>query len=149
MQTRQPPSPAVEPKKPTVRRTSSTVITVRSLPLSPGVRSSTRRSGCALPATRRATGLSGRHASDVACLHRVRRRVGMGQHEPRHAVGERRLADAGGSAEQPRMGDAAAAVIRKQRLLGLDVPVEHMGRARMRNLDRRRIAPGSRVQVLE
>ena len=65
-QTRQPPSPAVEPKKLTVRRTSSTVITVRSVPVGPGVRSSTRRSVCDCAATRRAAGWSGATASERA-----------------------------------------------------------------------------------
>ena len=57
MATRQPPSPAVEPKNGTVRRTSSTRVTVKSLPVfSLMTRSSTRRSLCAWPAMRRATG---------------------------------------------------------------------------------------------
>ncbi len=41
---RQPPSPAVEPKNETDRRTSSTAMSWRNLPVSPTVRSSTRRS---------------------------------------------------------------------------------------------------------
>ena len=68
MQTRQPPSPAVEPKKLTVRRTWSTVITVRSAPESPATRSSTRRSVWALPAMRRTVGCAGSRASEVASL---------------------------------------------------------------------------------
>jgi hypothetical protein len=66
IQMRQPPSPAVEPKKPIVRRTSSTWITVRSLPLSPSVRSSASRSLWPCAATRRTAGLSGGSVSDVA-----------------------------------------------------------------------------------
>jgi hypothetical protein len=66
MATRQPPSPAVAPKKEIVRRTSSTAICWRNTPLSFGIRSRTRRSPCACAATRRATGCSGSTASDVA-----------------------------------------------------------------------------------
>ncbi len=67
MHTRQPPSPAVDPKNDTVSRTSSTRITVKSLPVfSLITRSSTRRSGCACAAMRFATGWSSATASDVA-----------------------------------------------------------------------------------
>ena len=66
MAIRQPPSPAVAPKKEIVRRTSSTAICCRSTPFSLGVRSRTRRSPCARAAIRRATGCCGSTASDVA-----------------------------------------------------------------------------------
>ena len=83
MQMRQPPSPAVDPKKPTVRRTCSTVITVRSVPESPAVRSSTRRSPWAFAEMRRATGCVGGNVErTVAVLHGRRRRIRMGEDEP-------------------------------------------------------------------
>jgi len=56
MQTRQPPSPAVEPKKPIVFRTMSTGMNIGTLPLSSSTRSSANRSGWPCAATRRATG---------------------------------------------------------------------------------------------
>src|SRR5262249_10773447 len=57
------------------------------------------------------------------------------QHETRHAVGEGRLADAGGTADQPGMWDAAAAIGLEQRLLGLGVAEECGVLARMWRLD--------------
>ena len=120
MPTRQPPSPAVEPKNGTVRRTSSTRMTVQQLAVfSLSVRSSTSRSPCACAAMRRATGWSRATASDVALLHGRHRGIGMGEHEARHAIGERRLADAALAADQPGMRHAAAAIGVEQRLLGL------------------------------
>ncbi len=64
----------------------------------------------------------------------------MGEHEPRHAVGERRLADAARAADQPGMRHASAAIGVEQRLLGLGMAEEDGGLARMRatQLDRRR-----------
>ena len=48
-------------------------------------------------------------------LHRRRARIGMGEHEARHAVGERRLADAGRTRDQPGMREASAAIGVEQR----------------------------------
>ena len=55
----------------------------------------------------------------------------MREHEPRHPVGERRLADAGRPADQPGMRHAARAIGVEQRLLGLGVTDEFAGLARM------------------
>ena len=63
-----------------------------------------------------------------------RRRVGIGQHEARHPVSERRLADAVRPADQPGVRDAAAAIGIEQRLLGLGMAEQHGGLARMRRL---------------
>ena len=50
--------------------------------------------------------------------HGRRLRIGIGQDETRHAIGQRRLADAGRTADQPGMRKAAAAIGVEQRLLG-------------------------------
>ncbi|MBK5959539.1 hypothetical protein CCR97_15190 [Rhodoplanes elegans] len=66
-QMRQPPPVAVAPKKPTVSRTWSTVMTVRTVSLfSPGVRSSASNAPSVSAATRRTTGWSDGSASEVA-----------------------------------------------------------------------------------
>src|SRR5690242_16637496 len=66
------------------------------------------------------------------------RRIGItvGEHETRHPVGERRLADALRSPEQPGMRDATAAIGIEQRRLSLAMPEQRSGFARMpdRNL---------------
>ena len=62
----------------------------------------------------------------------------MGEHEARHAIGERRLADAGRTADQPGMRHAPAAIGVEQRALGLGVAEQAGVVARVRNLDRRR-----------
>src|SRR5262245_18305827 len=59
----------------------------------------------------------------------------MGEHETRHPVGQRRLADAGRSADQPGVGDAAAAIGLEQGVLGLRVAEQDGGFARMRRLE--------------
>ena len=56
----------------------------------------------------------------------------MGEHEARHAIGKRRLADAGGAADQPGMGQPTAAIGLEQDALGLAVAVENAGLARQR-----------------
>ncbi|MNC96089.1 hypothetical protein D3C83_133710 [compost metagenome] len=67
MATRQPPSPAVDPKNDTLRRTSSTRMLANSLPVfSLNTRSSVSRSVWDWLATRRATGQSAGTASEVA-----------------------------------------------------------------------------------
>ena len=82
----------------------------------------------------RAPVLSAGSASDAAFCTAADGRVGMGEHETRHPIGERRLADAGRSAEEPRVGDATAAVLVKQRLLDLGMTVKRERLARMRDL---------------
>ena len=59
-----------------------------------------------------------------------RARIGMGEHEPRHAVGERRFADACGAADEPSVGQASASISVEQRALGLAMAVEDGGPAR-------------------
>ena len=110
MAMRQPPSPAVEPKNDTVRRTSSTAICWRNTPFSLSVRSRTRRSPCALggdAARHRMVGVDGKRGRGC---NLGRGRIGMGEHEAGHAVGERRLADALGPDDQKGMRHAAAAI---------------------------------------
>ncbi len=58
----------------------------------------------------------------------------MREHEPRHAVGERRLADAGRTADQKCMGHAAAAIGREQACFRLGMAKQKLGRARMARL---------------
>jgi hypothetical protein len=43
-------------------------------------------------------------------LHSRRLRMAMGQHEARHAIGQRRLADALRAADQPGVRDLPAAI---------------------------------------
>src|SRR5689334_13960841 len=57
----------------------------------------------------------------------------MREHVPRHAVGERRLADAARAADQPRVRHPAGTIGLEKRLLGLGVSVERKRLARMRN----------------
>src|SRR6185312_3878424 len=59
----------------------------------------------------------------------------MGQHEARHAIGERRLADALLSPDQPGMGNAPAAIGIEQCRLRLAMPEQDGGLARMRHRD--------------
>src|SRR5665213_1665568 len=54
----------------------------------------------------------------------------MSEHETCHAIGQRRLADARRSADQPGMGNAAAFVSIEQRALGIVVTEQHVGFAR-------------------
>ena len=51
----------------------------------------------------------------------------MGEHEARHAIGQRRLADAGRPADQPGMRQAPAAIGLEQRPLGLGVAEQYGG----------------------
>ncbi len=60
----------------------------------------------------------------------------MGEHEARHAVGERRLADAARAADQPGMRHALTAIGVEERLLGARMAVERQGPARMRDVGR-------------
>ena len=134
MQTRQPPSPAVEPKN----GTAAPDIIDRDLACGAAV---CRRSCARAPAdryarcaaTRRAAGWSAASASDVAALHRRRGRIGMREHETRHAIGERRLADAGRAADQPGVWHAAAAVGSSSACSASRVAEQHRRLARMRD----------------
>ena len=58
----------------------------------------------------------------------------MRENEARHPIGERRLADAGGTAEQPGMRKAPAAIGVEQRLLRVAVAMESGGFTRVRRL---------------
>ena len=64
-------------------------------------------------------------------LHGRRLRVAMGQHETRHAVGQRRLADALRAADQPGMRNPPAAIGGEQCRLRLAMPEQLAGLARM------------------
>ena len=66
-------------------------------------------------------------------LHRRQRRLGIGEHELRHAVGQRRLADALRAADQPGMRNLAALVGTQQRRLCRRMAVEPRGLARRRH----------------
>ena len=59
----------------------------------------------------------------------------MREHETRHPVGERRLADTGRAAKQPGMRKAPAAIGVEQRLLSVSVAIESGGFTRVRRLD--------------
>ncbi len=59
----------------------------------------------------------------------------MGQHEARHAVGERRLADSGGTRNQPGMGETRTPISGEQRLFRVRVAEEDGCLARGRRLD--------------
>ena len=65
--------------------------------------------------------------------HLARQRIGMRQHEPRHAVRQRRLADAGFAADQPGVRHALAAIGGEQLLLGFAMAEQHRGFARIAN----------------
>ena len=71
----------------------------------------------------------------VGALHACRQRIAVGEHEARHAVGQRRLADALPASDQPGMGNPPAFVGTEQRRLGVAM-AEQFGRlARMRDAD--------------
>ena len=67
-------------------------------------------------------------------LHGLRCRVGMREHEARHAIGERRLADAGARRRSARHAECGRRDRLEQRPLGLRVAEEDSGLARMRRL---------------
>ena len=128
---RQPPSPAVEPKNVTVLRISSTAICLCNTPLSLSVRSIMRRSGWAWAAILRATGcLASRKATSP--LQPRAPPDWMRQHEARHAVSQRRLADALRSGDQKRMRHAAGTISGEQASLGVLLTKQHGGRPRRR-----------------
>ena len=108
MATRQPPSPAVEPKNDNAARTCSTRVSVNSLPVfSLTTRSSTRRSLCAWPAMRRADGMIRRDGERRGLLHSRLARIRIRQHEARQAIGQRRLADAASRRRSARRAECA------------------------------------------
>src|SRR5262249_10807778 len=77
-------------------------------------------------------------------LNRRHARIGMGEDEARHAIGERRLADAGRPADQPGVRETRAPIGREQRALRLRMAVEDGGLA----WERRVGAPGLLVGVV-
>src|SRR5262249_8493249 len=66
---------------------------------------------------------------------RRRARIGMGEDEARHAIGERRLADTGRPPDQPRVGETRAPIGSEQRALRFGVAVENGGLAWGRRFD--------------
>ncbi len=58
----------------------------------------------------------------------------MRQHKPRHAVGQRGLADAWLAADQPRVRHAGAAIGRQELVFGFDMTEERERLARMRQV---------------
>src|SRR6185437_672159 len=65
-------------------------------------------------------------------LHLDRRRIGMGEHKARHAVGQRRLADALRADDEKGMRHAIAAIGSQHALFGDVVAKQRGRRARMR-----------------
>ena len=63
----------------------------------------------------------------LGALHRRRHRFGIREHEAGHAIGQRRLADALRTADQPGMRNAPTAIGIEQGHLGLAV-TEQIGR---------------------
>ena len=68
-------------------------------------------------------------------LHLCCARIGMSEDEARHAVGERRLADAGRSRDQPRVVEAPAPISFQQPPLGLALAMKNGRLARRPRLD--------------
>jgi hypothetical protein len=68
-------------------------------------------------------------------LHVGSKRIAMREHEARHPIGQRRLADALRAADQPGMRNTSAAVGIEQCLLGLAMPEQRGGFARMDGCD--------------
>ena len=66
-------------------------------------------------------------------LHLGCQRIAMREHEPRHPIGQRRLADALRAADQPGMRNPPAAIGVQQRQFGLAMPEQRHGFARMRD----------------
>ena len=67
----------------------------------------------------------------LRALHRGRERMAVGEHEARHAIGQRRLADALRAADQPGMRNAPRSIGVQERRLGLAMPEQIGGLARM------------------
>ena len=132
MATRQPPSPAVEPKNATraAHVVDRDVLAQDALVVERALEDEEIGLGLRRdPARHRMLRIDGerRRLSDFG-----RRRVGMRQHEARQAISQRRLADALGAGDQEGVGNAAAAIGGKQRRLGAGVAEQHRGRARVR-----------------
>src|ERR1700675_4485809 len=73
----------------------------------------------------------------LGALHLGAKRIAMGEHEARHPIGQRRLADAGRAPDQPGMRNAPAAIGIQQGGLGLAMPEQRSGFARMGDRDLR------------
>src|SRR5882757_609625 len=71
----------------------------------------------------------------------------MGEHEPRHPIGQRRLADALRSPDQPGMRNTPAAVGIQQRHFGFVVPEQICGFARMGGGDLRVDLAGTHAEL--
>src|SRR5439155_2232189 len=95
----------------------------------------------------------GRDLQRFGVLHQWRARIGVREHEARHAIGECCLADAGWTCNQPGMGETATPISAKQRLLSLAVAVQHACLARGRRLevvgflDTHDTAPAGRLEM--
>jgi hypothetical protein len=72
----------------------------------------------------------------LGTLHVRGRGIAMGEHVPRHSIGQRRLADALRPPDQPGMRNAPAAVGIQQCRFGFAMPCQNAGLSRMdsRNL---------------
>ncbi len=79
-------------------------------------------------------GMIGRERKRRGAAHVRRGLIRMREHEARHAIRKRRLADAARAADQPRMRHASAAIGVEKRLLGFRLAVERNGFARMRDV---------------
>ena len=108
MQTRQPSTAAVEPKNEIVSRVSSTVITVRkhAAVVEAALEHQQPAMGLGRDLARDVIGADRRASVSARCTDR-RQWIGVGEHEPRHAIGQRRLADALRAADQPGMRNSA------------------------------------------
>ena len=71
----------------------------------------------------------------------------MCQHEPRHAIGQRRLADTLRASDQPGMRNAAAAVGIQQCRFGFAVPCQDAGLTRMNGCKLRFELTGAHAEV--
>src|SRR5476649_2783865 len=69
--------------------------------------------------------------------HSGRLGIAMREHEPRHSIGQRRLADPLRAPDQPGMRNTTAAVGIQQRRLGFAMPEQRSGFARMAGRDLR------------
>ena len=67
-------------------------------------------------------GIGGIDPKRLGALHIVGQGIAMREHEPRHSIGQRRLADALRPPDQPGMRDPPATVGIQQRQFGFAVP---------------------------
>src|SRR5262245_39993204 len=75
------------------------------------------------------------HGERTRALHRVLVMIGVGKQKPCRAIGQRCLANAGRSAEQPGMRKPAASIRVEQHTFGFPVTVERGSRTRSFRLD--------------